>query len=262
MDRDALVTPMIFIGRVMHRRDAPVYNAFVYPTFFLRLPLSQLGRAANGVLRVNRWGLLSFQARDHGPRDGSPLEPWVHNLLATANLPEADGEIVLQAYPRVLGFVFNPVSFYYCHGRDGALRAVIAAVNNTFGENHNYILAHADRRPILETDVLTAKKVFHVSPFFSVTGGYRFRFKTARDSQLANIDYCDAHGHTLTTAIYGKGEALTGAACRKALLAQPLMTFAVVARIHWQALKLWVKRVPFFTKPEPPTTTISLEITP
>lgn len=242
----------ILFGRVYHGRLRPARHAFAYPVFFLRIPLSGMARAGRGIFSVDRWNLLSLHARDHGPRDGSPLEPWVRGELARAGVRHADGEILLQAFPRVLGFVFNPIAIYYCHDRGGALRAVLCEVSNTFGERHNYLLAHADGRPIAPRDWMRADKVFHVSPFCEVEGHYRFRFAGDAGRQSARIDYHDREGLLLVTWIDGKAEPIGARSLARAFAGYPFLTAGVVARIHWQALRLWLKRVPFFSKPEPP----------
>jgi uncharacterized protein len=159
----------------------------------------------------------------------------------------------------VLGYVFNPVSFWLCHRADGALRAIVCEVNNTFGEKHCYLLAHPDGRPLRWGEELEARKAFHVSPFCRVAGRYRFRFmlvdrpRPGQDGRfVARIDYDDADGALLQTSIEGRLAPLTDAQLVRAFFAYPAFTFGVMARIHWQALKLWLKRVPFFTKPAPP----------
>jgi hypothetical protein len=243
--------PQICFGQVMHRRLRPAENRFVYGVFYLRVPVDDVRSLARPLLSVNRWNLLSFHERDHGPRDGSALEPWIRALLARHGVA-ADGEIVLQAFPRVLGYVFNPVSFWLCHDRTGALRAVLAEVNNTFGESHNYLIARPDGGPIGEVDWLEARKVFHVSPFCRVEGRYRFLFGGQGRRNLARIDYHDGEGRLLVTSIAGEAEPLTTRALLRAFLLHPWMTVGVVLRIHWQALRLWLKRVPFFAKPLPP----------
>ena len=244
----------ILFGRVFHCRRRPVRHAFAYPVFFLRVPLSGWASASRGILSIDRANLLSLRARDHGPRDGSPLEPWVRRHLERVGIHGADGEIVLQAFPRVLGYVFNPIAIFYCHDRAGRLRAVLCEVANTFGERHNYALAHADGRPIGPQDWLRSEKVFHVSPFCDVQGHYRFRFSGDGEQQFVHIDYYDADGKLLVTAMDGRGEPVTARALWRALLGQPFLTLGVIARIHWQALGLWLKRVPFFRKPAPPLT--------
>lgn len=244
----------ILFGRVFHCRKRPVRHAFTYPVFFLRVPLSQWATAGRGIFSIDRPNLLSLRTRDHGPRDGSPLEPWVRRHLERVGIRGVDGEIVLQAFPRVLGYVFNPIAIFYCYDRAGALRAVLCEVANTFGERHNYALAHADGRPISPRDRLRSDKVFHVSPFCAVEGHYRFRFSGDASGQFVHIDYHDREGKLLVTAMDGRAEAITSRALWRALLAQPLLTLGVIARIHTQALRLWLKRVPFFRKPEPPLT--------
>jgi hypothetical protein len=243
---------MLFSGRVMHLRARPTRHRFSYPVFFLRFSLDRIEELNGPLFSVNRPGLFSFRFSDYGPRDGSDLRPWIRALLTREGLPHADGEIWLQTFPRVLGYAFNPVSFWLCHDRDGALRAVLAEVNNTFGEHHNYLLSHADGRPIADDDQLSARKVFHVSPFFEVRGDYRFRFRADPERSLFRIDYGDATGTLLYTTISGRAAPLTSRALARAFLRNPLMTLGVMARIHYQALRLWLKRIAFVRKPVPP----------
>jgi hypothetical protein len=186
----SVMTPSVLHGRVIHRRHRPVRNEFTYATFSLALPLSRLAELPALGLAYNRPALISFFDRDHGPRDGSALEPWIRGLLAAEGV-DAAGEIVLHAFPRVLGYVFNPVSFWVCHDRGGAVRAVLCEVCNTFGERHNYLLANADGRPLASGQTLRSRKVFHVSPFCEVKGTYAFRFGFAVARWLARIDYAD-----------------------------------------------------------------------
>lgn len=248
----------IIYGEVMHRRLRPVENRFSYPVFFLRLPLSRLESLEGPLFSLNRWNLFSLHYRDHGARDGTRPLAWVRALLEREDIPQADGEVWLHTFPRVLGYVFNPVSFWFCEDRAGCTRAIVAEVNNTFGEHHVYLLAHPDRRPIAPRDRFEARKVFHVSPFLPVKGGYRFRFRNAPGRRLARIDYSDEQGPLLLTSLAGREARPLGTAAFAAAFARrPLMTFGVIARIHWQALRLWAKRVPFFSKPAPPAEEIS-----
>ncbi len=242
-------------GQVRHTRLRPVRNAFAYGNYYLRLPLRALGDADFGcaLFSRNRFNLLSFADRDHG--DGKqPLLAWIDALLMREGVSDADGEIWLQAMPRVLGFVFNPVSFYFCHRRDGSLRAVLCDVRNTFGERHFYLLDTG--RDIASGAQLSARKVFHVSPFCKVEGSYRFRFfrwkNGHREHTLACIDYDDASGGLLQTSVSGLSAPVANASVLRAFFCFPLMTFGVVLRIHVQALRLWLKRVPFFSKPAAP----------
>jgi hypothetical protein len=254
----AALAPALVEGQVMHRRTRPAQNAFTYPAFCLRLPLSRLEELpALGIAR-NRRGVLSFDDRDHGARDGSPLLPWIRAVLAREGI-DAPGEVVLHAFPRVLGYVFNPVSFWVCHDAAGQVAAVLAEVNNTFGERHHYVVAHPDGRPIADGDTLVARKVFHVSPFCDVRGRYAFRFHFGPERWLARIDYFDDDGDVplIATSISGAARPLTRQGARSLLMRYPAFTAGVVARIHWQAAKLWAKRVPFFAKPAPPASLTS-----
>ncbi|MCW5624199.1 MAG: DUF1365 domain-containing protein [Burkholderiales bacterium] len=246
------VRPLLFVGRVMHARLRPARNAFNYRVFFVRMPLSALPSVGGRLFSLDRFNLFSFHRRDHGPRDGGALEPWIRALLNREGLTAADGEIWLQCFPRVLGYVFNPVSFWLCHDRDGALRAVLCAVSNTFGEHHNYLVAHPDQRPIAPGDELQARKVFHVSPFCEVEGRYRFRFAVDPADTQIRIDYDDPSGRLLATSIAGVAHPLTSRRLLHVFAAYPWMTVGVIVRIHWQALRLWWKGVPFFRKPVPP----------
>lgn len=236
----------------MHRRLRPVEHRFTYRLFFLRLPLSALESTQNAFFSLNRFNLASLHFRDHGARDGTHPLAWIRALLAREGIATADGEVWLQCFPRVLGYVFNPVSFWFCHGRDGRLRAILAEVSNTFGECHAYLLAHPDGRPIGDDEALDARKVFHVSPFFQVTGAYAFRFVNSGGVRLARIDYSDDSGPLLLTAISGRPLPLSARRVLHAFASHPLMTLGVMVRIHWQALRLWAKSVPFFSKPPPP----------
>ncbi len=244
--------PQLCFGEVRHTRLRPARNAFAYGNYYLRLPLRALGQQDFGctLFSRNRFNLLSFVDADHG--DGKqPLLAWIDALLKQEGVHDADGEIWLQAMPRVLGFVFNPVSFYFCHRRDGGLRAVLCDVRNTFGQRHFYLLDTG-----WEIDYgseLTARKVFHVSPFCKVEGSYRFRFMRVmrgdREQTVARIDYDDADGALLQTSVSGRAASVSNTSVARAFFCFPLMTFGVVMRIHVQALRLWLKRVPFFSKP-------------
>jgi DUF1365 family protein len=244
--------PVLFLGHVMHRRLRPVTNAFIYPVFYMQLPVADLDAARCSIFSVDGSNLLGFHRKDHGPRDGSPLLPWIQAQLRERGLPD-DGEIVLQCFPRVLGYVFNPVSFWFCRNGAGDLIAVLAEVRNTFGGCHNYLLHNPDGTPLRDGQVLTAGKAFHVSPFCEVEGSYRFRFLLDRDRPVANIDYDDGEGEgdLLLTAISGRAREWSSSALLSAFLRMPFLTAGVMLRIHWQALKLWLKGVPFHGKSVP-----------
>jgi len=249
-----MTTLALIHGEITHRRRRPRQNAFTYPAFCLRIPLSQLDALpARGIAR-NARGLISFFDRDHGPGDGASLDAWIRSLLAAEGI-DAGGDVVLYAFPRMLGYVFNPVSFWVCHDAAGAVRAVLCAVRNTFGERHNYLVAAPDGRALASGESFGARKVFHVSPFCEVKGRYAFRFNFGDDRWLARVDYFDDEASNeplLETWISGEAAVVEPRAVRGLWWRYRFFTAAVVARIHWQALKLAVKRVPFFAKPAPP----------
>jgi DUF1365 family protein len=244
-------TAAIVRGEVLHHRLRPRVHRFRYPVFFLRLPLSALERLGCRWLAIDRPGPISFWRRDHGARDGSSLEAWMRARLAQAGLA-ADGEIVLYTFPRLFGYVFNPVSFWFCHDRDGRVRAVLAEVNNTYGERHDYLLARHDGAPIGRGAVLDAAKRLHVSPFFPVRGRYAFRLYAGERRSAFRIDYLEDGEPSLITAISGTVEALDDRNLLGAWLRHPLMTFLIIARIHWHALRLWLKGIRVHSKPAPP----------
>ena len=263
MNAPALPTtavPHIGFGRVWHTRLRPRRHRFAYRVFFVLLPMRTLQTRPQvaGVLAYNRRGALSFHDADHGdgrsPAAGGALA-WLDALLAAAGIHDASGEAWLQCFPRVLGYAFKPVSFWYCHRADGSLRAIVAEVNNTFGERHVYLLDAPQRGPTVVAVV--APKVFHVSPFCAVEGEYHFSFAGEPDALRVHIDYHDAQGAVLRTGLAGRLAPLDAALRRRALWCHPLMTLAVIARIHWHALLLLAKRVPFFRKPPPPVQTVS-----
>ncbi len=245
----------IGFGQVRHTRLRPRRHAFVYDTFFLMLPMRQLGRPeALGGLAVNRSAAISFFDRDHGdgrgPEQGGALA-WLLEMLRREGITDVDGEVWLHTYPRMLGYTFKPVSFWYGHRADGSLRAIVAEVNNTFGERHCYLLD----APRYGAELL-AGKCFHVSPFCSVEGRYRFRFMRTQQGEaertVVRVDHDDAQGALLNTSVSGALEPITPAALRRALWRYPAMTAMVMARIHWQALQIWLKRVGFHRKPPAP----------
>jgi len=250
---------LIGFGQVRHARTRPRRNAFAYPTYFLLLPLRSLRAHGPGALARNRAAALSFHDRDHG--DGrSDCLAWIDEVLRQHGIADADGEVWLHTYPRVLGYVFKPVSFWYCHRADGTLRAVLAEVNNTFGERHAYLLDAPRYGVPCEAD-----KVFHVSPFCPVRGRYRFVFMRtgpvdAPARTVVRIDYFDDPQQPrplLETSVSGTLQPLDARSTRRALWSHPAMTLGVIARIHWQALRLWWQRTPFFRQPPAPDHLIS-----
>jgi len=236
----------LLIGTVMHKRLLPKVHAFHYGIYYVALPLSKL---SNMALAYNRFSPLSFYDKDHGARDGSCLESWARDLLKQHKI-EADGEITLVTMPRVLGYVFNPVSFWLCRDKKNQLRAVLCEVHNTFGEQHTYLCAHQDHRAITGSSPLFAEKLFHVSPFLEREGDYEFRFDIEGDQFNVVINYRNETGHKqLITSLVGSLQRLSKTSLRYAFWYYPLVTFKAVAMIHWHALKLVAKGIKYIAKP-------------
>jgi uncharacterized protein len=254
MKNAAQAAAYLLVGRVMHERLRPVPHRFTYPVFSVRCNLARLATLDNWWFGIDRWRPLGLSRRDYGPCTGGNLEPWMRQRLADADIP-ADGEIWLQTMPRVFGYAFNPVSFWFCHDAQGKLRALLAEVRNTFGERHSYLLSAEGHAPIGDDTVLVCRKILHVSPFCKVEGEYTFRVREGGHHSSVAIDYSDGQGVLIRTLVGARMDPLTGARALRALLRQPLLTILVVVRIHWQALRLLLKKVPFHGRhPQPAET--------
>lgn len=228
----------IYTGLVRHERLRPRVHGLSYRVFCLLLDLDELP-ALDRSLRLfgfNRWGLLSFREADHG--DGGPLRQWVEAQLQSAGI-SADGPIRVLCYPRMLGYVFNPLTVYFCHRADGALAGIVYEVHNTHGERHAYVLPTAN-----DTDGRvrhSCAKTFFVSPFMPMDCTYDFSILPPAERVQIAISESDGEGQLLTASFTGRHEPLTDKGLFKALLAHPLMTLKVTIGIHWEALRLLAK---------------------
>ncbi len=255
----AVPPPSVYTGRVVHKRLQPFVHELDYGVFSLFLDIDRLAEtcAASGLLKYNRTGLISFHDKDHGPRDGSPIRPWLDRVLADHGLELDGGPVRLLCFPRLWGYVFNPLSIYYCYRRDGDLAAVLYEVCNTFGEWHAYLL-EADEAAHGSPIRQTTEKVFHVSPFMPVNGRYAFTLKPPQDRLSLTIRYQDEDGRDRMIARHtAKRHDLTRRALTAAVLKHPLMTWKVTAGIHWEALKLWLKGAVYHPKPAPPASDVT-----
>jgi hypothetical protein len=240
-----LESAKLLTGNVMHARLFPRKNHFRYGIYYLAFPLSS---RPSLPIAYNRFGAMSFYDKDHGDGSGN-LEQWARDILAAYGV-RAEGEIALVCMPRIFGYVFNPVSFWLCHDAEGALKAVLCEVHNTFGEKHTYICAYADGRTITLAETMQARKVFHVSPFLERDGSYEFRFDVTDGHLKVWIDYFHADGRKqLVTAVAGKLSDMTRESCRRVFWRYPLVTFKAIFLIHYQALKLVVKKIRYVPKP-------------
>lgn len=229
----------IYTGTLMHARRSPARHVFRYPVSYWLLDLDEL-RELERRLRlfsVNRPNVVSLQDRDHF--DGAPLKQAVVDLAGDPTIER----VLMLTQPRVLGYVFNPVSFYWCYRRDGSLACMVAELNNTFGERLPEVL----RGPELRYE---QRKRLHVSPFFGLDQSYEYAFSQPGDDVWARIHVRDDDGaRPLTAVLHGRRVELSNRSLCRLLLRHPLQPLQVTALIHYQALRLWLKRVPFHHKP-------------
>ncbi len=251
-------------GQVRHSRLKPIQNAFNYAVFNLRIPMRTRAKhkveIGSRYIGDNKANLISFYDKDHGLGVGDSLQ-WALDLLKSEGVDDFGGEVWLQTFPRVLGYTFNPVSFWFFEDSAGLTRAILAEVNNTFGERHCYLLLNSFEQGSYQVmcwgQTYQVKKVFHVSPFCDRVGSYNFRFFSTEKSvgdegvrHLARIEYLDEHGPLLITSISSEEAEINFKTWLKALFSYPLMSYQVLWKIHWQALKIWLKGVAYRSKPE------------
>ena len=248
---NALLASGLYTGVVSHVRTRPRRHALRYRVFMALVDLDELDEL-NGRLRLfkaNRPGLMSFQEKDHGGGETVGLKSRIQAALVMAGLP-VGGPIRLLCLPRVLGFVFNPLSVYFCHGADGSLSAILYEVNNTFGERHAYLIATPDAsNAVIEQG---CEKRFFVSPFMGMDMTYGFKITPPGEDVRVVVNGFDQEGLLLNANFAGKRRELTDGAVIKAMLGHPLLTLMVVAGIHWEALKLFLKGVRLVARPPAP----------
>ncbi len=241
-------------GQTFHGRKGTVQNRFRYSIDYVLLT-PETAKGPRFFSR-NRANLMGIRDQDHGGAPGRGTGTvWVRQVLAAHGL-SVPARIDLLAQPRVLGHVFNPVSFWLCHDEHDVLRVVIAEVTNTFGDRHSYLVHHPDQGPITAEDHLTARKIFHVSPFQPVEGSYRFRFDIRPDRIGIWIDFSAGENGVIAT-LTGRRTPLTNRAILWACLRRPFGSRRVLALIFWQALKLRLKGVAYRPRPEPPAKEVS-----
>lgn len=251
----------LYRGEVTHRRLRPRAHRLRYRVFWMLLDLAEIDGLdrRSRVFSRNRFNWLSFHDRDHGDGSGEDLRPQIEAYLARAGVAIGEGSIRLLTLPRVLGYVFNPISLYYCHQPDGRLVAMIYEVSSTFGVRHSYVI------PIPEADQAEgrirqgAAKALYVSPFMEMEMDYAFRGQAPGDALAMTIDGLDAEGVLITARMAGVRYPLTDRALLAALLSLPLLTVKVVAAIHWEALKLWIKGVGLTRQPPPALEPVSIQ---
>jgi DUF1365 family protein len=241
----------LYTGSVVHQRFRPRRHRLQYRVFQLLLDVDELPALARRLrlLSHNRFNALSFYDRDHGHGGAASLRAYVEGELARAGLSIDGGRILLLSMPRVFGYVLNPLSVYYCHDRAGELRAMIYEVNNTFGQRHSYLIPvdGPARLPIRQA----CAKTFHVSPFMGMEMTYEFRLTEPGAAIATTVRGRDDEGNLLIFAAFtGTRRPLSDRTLLGVLLAFPFLTLAVIAAIHWEALKLLIKGLRL--KPSPP----------
>ena len=247
-----MTSSALYTGDVYHRRKRPREHSLRYRVFTLLLNLDEIPDIASDLwlFSHNRWNLLGFHDKDFGEDRQESLRDYVERLLQENNIDETPDSILLSCYPRILGYVFNPLSLFYCMDKEGHLFAVVHEVHNTFGERHAYVLAVPPDSP--DWIHQQADKELFVSPFAHMNMRYEFRLNIPDEKQVIVIRASDAEGVLITASYTSSRQSLTAVALLREFFRLPLMSFKVVAAIHWEALRLWIKRVPWFThQPKP-----------
>lgn len=248
----------LYVGRVMHQRLRPRRHRLSYRVYSLLLDIDELPRldARLRWFSVGRFNLFSFHPADHGDGSGTDLRAQLEARLRQAGLPPG-GALRLLAMPRVLGHVFNPLGVWFCHAPgSGALQAIVYEVHNTFGERHAYLVpVTGDAGPVVDQ---RCDKRMHVSPFNGMDQQYRFRIRPPGEAVSIGVSVHDALGPVLNARLDGRRRPLDDASLLRVFLGHPLLTLKVVAAIHWEALRLWLKGVPLHPRPAapPPSFTI------
>jgi uncharacterized protein len=241
----------LYFGDVMHARLKPMGHRFSYRVMSLLIDLDRLDEAdrQSALFGVNRAALYSFHEADHGPRDGSSLKAYAERSAAAQGIDLTGGRVELLCYPRLLGYGFNPLSVYFCHRACGELALVIYEVRNTFGEIHPYVL------PVSAGELNASglrqqhEKLFYVSPFMPMAMHYHFRVLPPSDTVKLCILESDREGPLLAATFNGRRRALTSRALLRSFFALPLVSFKVMAAIHWEALRLWLKGARLVPRP-------------
>lgn len=230
----------LYDGEVVHERLRPKNHRLRYRVFSMLFDLDELDTIGRNLrfFAHNRWAPVAFHDRDHGPRDGGSLRPWAEARMREAGVEPDGGKIELLCYPRILGYVFNPLSVFFCHRRDGSLSSILYEVHNTHGEQHTYALPVAHPRNVIRQH---AEKSFYVSPFIGPTATYHFRVVPPAESVNIVIREEDADGLLMAASFRGARHALNDRALAARLLRFPFMTMKIVAAIHWEAVKLLLK---------------------
>jgi len=237
----------IYTGSIIHKRFKPKIHIFNYKIFSLLIDLSEIDllHKTLKIFSYNKFNIISFFNKDHGPRDGSSLKNWVIDNLKKNNIDSKNVQIKLLCYPRIFGYVFNPLSVFYVYDKNSDLIAILYEVKNTFGEQHSYIFKTKKKQNLIQH---VCKKKFHVSPFIEMNCVYFFRLLKPGNKISVIIDVQDLEGKILYASQDGVKSELNNNNLFKSYLKHPLMTFKIIIAIHFEAFKLWTKGIRFIKK--------------
>jgi DUF1365 family protein len=237
----------IYTGTVIHKRFKPKIHSFNYKVFSLLIDISELDLLDKSLnlFSYNKFNIISFYDKDHGPRDGRSLKNWVVNNLQKNNIETNNIQIKLLCYPRIFGYVFNPLSVFYVYDKNSNLISILYEVKNTFDEQHTYIFKTKKYQNLIQH---VCKKKFHVSPFIEMNCVYFFRLLKPCNKISVIIDLQDKEGKILYAAQDGIKTKLNNKNLVKSYLKHPLMTFKIILAIHFEAFKLWAKGIKYIRK--------------
>jgi DUF1365 family protein len=254
----SMLTSCLYKTRIFHRRRRPKSHRLQYGAFYLLLDLDELDRMHRRLkwFSYNSFNIFSFHDRDHGPGTNESLRAWIEHYLQQAGTDLEGGNIQILCLPRIFGYVFNPISVYYCYHRDGQLKAVLYEVSNTFGQRHSYLARLNDEPGDLHQH--GCDKRFFVSPFLKVAGRYEFSMRRPTDELYLHIRQIDEDGPMLDAWIRGEKAHISDRSLCMCLIHYPLLTLKVIGGIHWEALKLWSKGFRLVKRPSPPVDPVTI----
>lgn len=246
------MTSALHVGSVMHRRLKPRIHRLRYRMFWMLLDLDELDLLSQRLrwFSRERFNLFSLRNKDHGDGSDTPLRKQIESHLAAAGLDLAGGTIRLLCMPRILGYVFNPISVYYCYDQDGNLAAAVYEVHNTFGQRHSYLITVSAGQGGAISQ--RCAKALYVSPFMEMDIAYEFRLHAPSERIALSIRASDHKGPVLVASLCGERRDLTDSALLRVFVTHPLLTLKVIAAIHWDALKLWFKGMRLVPRPPAP----------
>ena len=237
----------IYTGNVVHKRFKPKIHYFKYKVFSLLIDLSEINLLDQNLkmFSYNKFNIVSFYDKDHGARNGSSIKNWVISNLKKNNIDTENIQIKILCYPRIFGYVFNPLSVFYIYDRSSNLISILYEVKNTFGEQHTYVFKTEINHNLIQH---TCKKKFHVSPFIEMDCTYFFRLLKPGNKISVIIDQNDNNGKILYASQDGVRSDINNINLIKSYLKHPLMTFKIIFAIHYEAFKLWSKGIKFIKK--------------